>query len=305
MMNKSYQKNMYDHLNIPILNQIPMTRIRISIARILYCILHFVLRKDNHLICRKGVRYDVDLSEGIDLSIFLFGNFQNHVINMKYLALTDSTVAIDVGANVGSMALRIAKFAPKGHVFAFEPTDYAFNKLLRNLALNPELAERITPVQLFLTDQTKSNHQIKAYSSWKIDGSGSKSHPLHGGTLKAADSIPAVNIDDFCREKQIQMVNLIKIDTDGHEFPVMEGARKTIENHHPYLIFETGLYVLHEQGRTFEQYFEYLSSYNYTLINSKNGKKITLENFHQQIPLRSTIDIVAVPPKSPSRGSIN
>ena len=301
MMNKSYPKNTIYNLNIPILNQIPMTRIRISIARVLYCILHFVLRKDIHRICRKGVRYEVDLSEGIDLSIFLFGNFQNHVSNMKYFALSDSTVAIDIGANVGSMALRFAKLAPKGHVFAFEPTDYAFNKLLKNLALNPELAERITPIQLFITDQTQSNPHIKAYSSWKVDGSALKSHRLHGGTIKAADSIAAVNIDDFCQENQIQKVNLIKIDTDGHELPVMEGAKKTIENHHPSLVFEIGLYVLQEQGRAFEQYFEYLSSYNYTLINSKNGKKITLGNFHQQIPLRSTIDIIAVPPKSPNK----
>ena len=50
----------------------PMTRIKIIIAGFLYRILRMVLRTDNHIIRRKKICYAVDLSEGIDLSIYLF-----------------------------------------------------------------------------------------------------------------------------------------------------------------------------------------------------------------------------------------
>jgi FkbM family methyltransferase len=243
------------------------------------------------------VYYEVNLTEGIDLSLYLFGNFQNHVTRQKYFSIPESAVIIDVGANIGSMAFRFAQLATNGHVYAFEPTDYAFNKLLRNISLNPVFSERITPVQLFLSDQTESDHQINAYSSWKVDGTDVESHPLHGGSTKAAESIPAVTLDDFCSENKIQKVDLIKIDTDGHELRVLAGAAKTIEKFRPHVIFETGLYVLEERGEIFEQYFLYFSSFKYNLKNSKNGKKITPENFHRQIPLRSTTDIIAVPLK--------
>lgn len=57
----------------------------------------------------------------------------------------------------------------------------------------------------------------------------------------------------------------------------------------------------------FEQYDEYFASLGYTLLNSKNGRAVTRENYIRQIPLRSTTDIPAIPPGKiiqPSGGAI-
>jgi FkbM family methyltransferase len=291
------QLMMHDQLKTPILNKIPMTRVKLFIARLVYILFHLLLRKNKHTIRRKGVVYQVDLSEGVDLSLFLFGNFQEHVTNQKYVQLKDDAVIFDVGANIGSMAFRFAQRVPRGHVYAFEPTDFAFSKLSNNLALNPQLAKRITPVQLFLSDQTKSDHQIQAYASWKVDGSASNTHPLHGGAIKSAQAVPAVTLDDYCLINRIHRVDLIKIDTDGHEFSVLRGARRTIEKNRPYIIFEIGLYVLKEQNIEFDQIYTYFAGYDYYLINAKGGQRITLQNFSYRIPRCSTTDVVAVPPK--------
>jgi len=277
-------------------HRIPLTRVKLFIARMTYLVLHHILRRDDYLIRRKGVKYAVDLSEGIDLSLYLFGNFQNYIIHNKALNIPEDAVILDIGANIGSMTFRFAQRAPGGHVFAFEPTIYAFDKLMRNIALNPDLAQRITPVQTFLSDQSRADHGILAYASWKVDGSASQKHPVHGGTIKAADSIPATTVDGYCRKHAVARVDLIKIDTDGHEFRILKGGLKTIERNLPYLIFEIGLYVLKEHQITFEQYFEYLSAFGYKLINAKNGGVITLENFTRQIPWQSTTDIIGIPP---------
>jgi FkbM family methyltransferase len=164
--------------------------------------------------------------------------------------------------------------------------------------LNPKLAECISPVQQFLSDQSKSDHQIQAYASWKVDGSAKNSHPLHGGTIKPAESVRAITLDQFCVQKRIQRIDLIKIDTDGHEYKVLSGAHETIKKCRPYIIFEIGGYVLEEQQLGFEQFNEYFQSLNYTLRNAKNGKNITLQNFSNQIPLRATTDVIAIPPES-------
>jgi FkbM family methyltransferase len=288
---------MRDQLKTAVLSKIPLTRVKLFIARILYLLLHTLLRKDNHLIRRKGVVYQVDLSEGIDLSLFLFGNFQDHVTNQKYVQLKDDAVIFDVGANIGSMAFRFAEQVPRGHVYAFEPTDFAFRKLLNNLALNPHLAGVVTPVQLFLSDQKKSDHEIQAYASWKVDGSASNTHPIHGGAIKFAHSVPAVTLDDYCLTNRIHRVDLIKIDTDGHEFSVLQGGRRVVEKNRPHIIFEIGLYVLEEQNIEFEQIYTYFAGYDYYLLNAKSGQQVTLQNFSYRIPGRSTTDIVAVPPK--------
>jgi FkbM family methyltransferase len=287
----------FHQLNTRILNKIPMTRVKLFIARVLYLLAHTILRNNNHLIKRKGVVYDVDISEGVELSLFLFGNFQDHVTNKKYFTIKDDAIIFDVGANIGSMAFRFAQQVPHGHVYAFEPTDFAFRKLLNNLALNPHLAKRINPIQLFLSDQTKSDHQIQAYASWKVDGSISNTHPMHGGAVKTAKSVPAVTLDDYCLKHRINKIDLIKIDTDGHEFRVLSGANRIVKENLPYIIFEIGLYVLQEQNISFEQIYAYFVNYDYYLLNAKNGKQITLQNYTYQIPKRSTTDLLAFPPK--------
>jgi hypothetical protein len=90
---------------------------------------------------------------------------------------------------------------------------------------------------------------------------------------------------------------LIKIDTDGHELKVLKGARQTLKKCLPFVIFEIGLYVMKEQQIEFDHYYKYLYNLGYSLLNAKNGKAITLHNFSNQIPSRSTIDIIAMPPK--------
>ncbi len=280
----------------PLLKKIPMTRVRLGLARLLYFLFHTILRQDKQIIRRKGVFYEVDLTEGIDLSLYVFGNFQDYVTRNRYFSIPADAVIIDVGANIGSMTFKFAGMAPKGHVYAFEPTDYAYAKLIKNISLNPQFAFRITPVQRFLADQNRLKHEMKAYASWKVDGSTPNPHPLHGGAIKPADSVPAVTLDHFCLENGIQRVDLIKIDTDGYEYKVLSGARKTIKKYLPYVVFEIGGYVLNEHQLEFEQFHDYFGNFGYRLLNAKNGKKITAQNFSNQIPLRATSDIIAIPP---------
>lgn len=282
-------------------NRLPMTRIKLFAARVIYRTLRIFLRDDHRQIRRKGINYDVDLSEGIDLSLFVFGGFQDHVTRTKDFVMKPNAVILDVGANIGVMSLGFAQRARAGQVYAFEPTEYAYNKLLRNLKLNPELSQRITPIQAFVADKSQANGRLVAYSSWKIDGSAAGAHPVHGGTAQSTATAEVLTIDDFCQTKRIPAVDLIKIDTDGHELRVLRGARETLEKSRPYLIFEAGLYTMAENDVSFEQYDDYLSPFGYQLISSRSGREVTRENFETEIPSQSTIDIVAVPPELNSR----
>ena len=55
------------------------TNTKIFIAKIIYFFLSFFLSKKILLIRRNGINWSLDLSEGIDLSIFLFGSFQSKI----------------------------------------------------------------------------------------------------------------------------------------------------------------------------------------------------------------------------------
>jgi len=279
-----------------LINKLPITRIKILFARLIYQILHLVYPDDRRIIGRGGIKYEIDLSEGIDLSIFLFGGFQKHVSQNKRLSLPGDAVIFDVGANFGAMTLPFAKLVPLGKVYAFEPTFYAFSKLKKNLELNPELSQRVVPVQSFVSSNTSQGSHLKAYASWKVVSSTEgPRHRIHGGIPKPADGIPAVSLDDFCTQNGIERLDFIKIDTDGHELEVLKGAQKVIDKFKPVIIFEVGIYVMEEANIDFSEYLNFFGFLNYSLFNSTGLKEITENNYYKYIPAKGTIDILAVP----------
>lgn len=278
-----------------LINRLPITQIKMFFGKILYHLVHLIYREDKRIIVRNGIKYEIDLSEGIDLSLFLFGNFQKHVSQNKYLSLSQDAIIFDVGANSGIMSLQFAKLVPLGKVYSFEPTFYAFSKLEKNLELNPELAKRIVAIQSFVSSSTSEEPNIKAYASWKVGGTvESVKHQVHQGTEKSTKGIKAVCLDDFCEQHKIKRLDFIKIDTDGHELEVLRGGIKVISMFGPTIIFEIGIYIMKEKNIDFSDYLEFLDSLSYSLFNSKNLKKINAHNYHKHIPLKGTIDILAV-----------
>lgn len=273
------------------------TIVKIYIARILCKIVHLFIRNSIVSAKRSGIRYELDLNEGIDLAIFLFGGFQKHIYRNRLLKISGPATIIDIGANIGSMSLMFARLFTDARIHAFEPTTYACEKMRRNLELNPSLAERITLVRSFVSDVATQHPDIKAYASWRVGGGDEQGekHPVHLGTVKAADGAAATTLDLYCARNNLTDVRLIKIDTDGHEFQVLQGAKVVISSQRPYVLFEVGGYVMDEQGIAFDRYVSYFSWFDYTLHDSSNGRLITGSNWHTMIPRYGTIDVLAVP----------
>ena len=279
-----------------LLNNLPLTRIKIGIARALYRVLPPSYRRGKHRVTRGGIRYEVDLTEGIDLSLFLFGGFQRHVTQSRFATIPAEGVIFDVGANTGVMALQFAKLAPRGHVYAFEPTHYAFSRLRTNLALNPELAARITATQTFVSASRGDRPAARVFASWKVDGSREEGrHPVHLGTPVSAEGVDTTTVDAFAAEHGLSRLDFVKIDTDGHELKVLEGAVGALKRFRPAVIFEIGLYVLKERGIDFAAYEELFRSLCYRIVDSRTGREITTANHHRIIPARGTIDALALP----------
>jgi len=279
-----------------IFHNLPITRIKLLIARVLYHLVKPIYGTKKRVISRNGLKFEVDIAEGLDLSLFLFGNFQRHVSDNKYVAFSPDDVILDVGANVGIMSLNFARKVPKGIVYAFEPTHYAWEKLKRNLHLNHAVAENIEAVHTFVSSDGKDADDIKAFSSWKIDKkiSGNQ-HPVHGGEPMSTAGVPTITLDQFISNNKIDKVDFIKIDTDGHEFNVLLGAKKLLLKFRPKIIFELGQYVMEEHNILFSDYEQFFKALKYTLSDAANNKEITAANFKKRIPQQGTIDILAMP----------
>jgi len=285
-----------------VLHNLPQTRIKIGIAKLLYRGTALFLRDPRRRITRSGIRFEVDLTEGIDLSLFLFGNFQRHVARNRFVGLAEDAVVFDVGANAGVMTLQFAQAVPRGRVYAFEPTHYAFAKLQTNLGLNPALAARVTASQVFVSSRSASVPALQAFASWKVDGSGGERHPVHLGTVQSTENVGSITVDDFVAARGLHRLDFVKIDTDGHELEVLKGAVETLRRFRPAVIFEIGLYVMLERGIGFAEYEEYFGALGYRILDGKTGRPITSRNHRSLIPAQGTLDALALPsPEAPGK----
>lgn len=279
-----------------VFRNIPLTRVKIFGAKILLFFTSvFVDTKKKHIVSRNNINFELDLTEGIDLSLYLFKNFQSHVYENKFVQLKEDDIIFDIGANVGIMALNFANKVKNGKVYAFEPTHYALKKLYRNIELNPELAKNIIITNCFVSAKSDENPDIVAFSSWSLTKRTESDHEFHLGTPMSAEGVPSITLDDFVTKNNIHKIDFIKIDTDGHEYEIFLGGKNSISACRPKIIFELGLYVMNEKSFDFDFYWNYFQSLNYKLFDSDNLKEITLENYKNHLPKYGSIDVLAIP----------
>ena len=130
---------------------------------------------------------------------------------------------LNIGANIGSVSLPLAKLFNSSTIISVEPTYYAFSKLKKNLNLNPNFKKRIRIYNSFISNKKRKINFI--HSSWNFS-SGSKKHKVHRGILKQASN-KTQSLSELIK-KQKRKIDLIKIDVDGYEIDVLRSGKEII-----------------------------------------------------------------------------
>lgn len=141
----------------------------------------------------------------------------------------DQLVVFDVGANRGSYAKLVKRYAPHAQIYAFEPHPATFQHLARVAQCYPNFTvvplgcgDTCTTVPLYdyATQQDGSSHA--SLYRYAIE--------QRGGTAYAID-VNLTTLDQFTAEQQIARIQLLKIDTEGNELAVLRGAQRLINEH--------------------------------------------------------------------------
>lgn len=138
---------------------------------------------------------------------------------------TGDTV-VDVGANIGYYTILLAdKVGKTGKVYAFEPDEISFEILLKNIkennlknieAINAALGSKIGKLKLHKSKENFGDHKLY-------------------GRDKDIEKVKIINLDDYLKNIKI---NLMKIDTQGWEPEVIEGAKNIISKNKPTIFME-------------------------------------------------------------------
>jgi FkbM family methyltransferase len=130
----------------------------------------------------------------------------------------------DVGANVGDTALAAFQRFPDVHICSFEPHPSTFGKLQQRvgtgrkfLGENLALGVAVGTVDMFEYDMSLLN-------SLASDAPFAVRFGLEGRRME----VSCTTLSSYCREKGIDRIDVLKIDTEGHDLAVLQGAAEML-----------------------------------------------------------------------------
>ena len=263
-----------------ILHAVPTVKQKIFLARCLNQVLRLIRRlggRGMQLTCqRRGVQWQLDLDEGIDLSIYLLGAYEPRTLRAYTGMIRPGDVIFDIGANIGAHTLHFARLTgARGRVYAFEPTDFAVAKLRGNLALNPELATRVSVHQCFLVAEAGATLPAAIFSSWPVAHEHHDLDPEHLGKPKALAAAQAITADAFAREASLERLDFVKLDVDGHEYPVLRGFEQTLRRFRPAILIELAPFVYTgDHAHEFDEFIAFLVRLDYQFSDAQTGRPV-------------------------------
>jgi FkbM family methyltransferase len=252
---------------------------------------------------RDGIRWSLDLTEGIDLAIYL-GLYQKIGKYVAKSVLRRGTIALDIGANIGAFALPLAAhIGPTGRVIAIEPTVYAFEKLHTNLALNPALRDRVITIQALLGVDGEQQHTETVFSSWRLSGRADENqHPSHGGTPMSISGALRLPLDSLLANHLrltglAERITFVKLDVDGQEIDVIRSAKGFLRRNRPSLLVEIAPYVQNERQGGTQLLLREIAQEGYGFHDADTGVPFPdkLECLESLIPYGAGIDILCLP----------
>lgn len=207
---------------------------------------------------------------------------------LKQLAalLKPGGIFIDVGANIGLWSLTAASvIGGEGKVYAIEANSKTYLRLVKNVAHNA-WQERICAVNIGISDHcgeitfmAQQEHYLSRVVNNNVSGS---------------VRIKVITLDDLLYDS-LERVDGIKIDVEGHEGPVIEGAKRIIEAYRPWIVVEYNRYFV--QTPLFEEWILYrelaqlgYQAYLWDGFNSKNPRLATTT----EIAGRGCVDVVFI-----------
>ena len=240
------------------------------------------------------------------LNVVNYGGYEAVLLFEKYLKPGD--VYLDIGANYGYMSINAARIVgPKGRVIAVEPEPRAAELLEFNAALNDAALEIVRKAISDTLGEANFNVATEMGLS-RLDN-------LHQNTfgMMLQDNIVVERTTLDLLISQIipdREVTLVKMDVEGHEMRILQGASQLISRKNTMFMLEINPGALSQNGLSFKDIFEFFATRGYEVnwIHShaadwfRWGRQPTLEKVKDPSKfmnsskfLHNYADILAIP----------
>ncbi len=184
--------------------------------------------------------------------------------------------AFDIGAHGGETATEFLNAFPDAQVHSFEPhpNAYSFLRKIKSDRLHAHrfaMSNKTGPAEFFVYSQPVEGEEVVrgALPSQNNSLVARRQFGLVTGQYTKSIKVECQTVDRFCTDHNIGSLDLLKIDTEGHEAEVLDGARDTLLDRSVRFVFaefETILPVANATGGALAPVAEHLEPLGFRLI---------------------------------------
>ncbi|MBB4070349.1 FkbM family methyltransferase [Salinibacter ruber] len=149
----------------------------------------------------------------------------------RYAGTRNFDIILDAGANVGQTASRLIQYFPKTHIYSFEPVERTYAQLRENIGLH----SNVTCVNKALGAQTGKETVLLQEDSEL--NTLSDAPPREPEAVMGKEVVSIDTVDNFCDRNNIRHVDILKMDVQGYELNILEGATDLINENRVRLIY--------------------------------------------------------------------
>jgi FkbM family methyltransferase len=223
-------------------------------------------------VTRHGLRFKLDINDYEDWLLYFHSAVDASLGMIDRLA--DSTLILDVGANIGQTSLVISHRARRPlRIIAFEPYPETFRKFFDNLALNPGITN-ITAEPLGLGAQEASTMMFK---DCVTNSGGNRMVYDRSDNTAGLAEVRVTTLDRYMETHSPGKVDFLKIDVEGYEYAVLKGAEKVLIEHRPKLFIELDDDNLRKQGASASTVTHLLRDHGYRVVDDHTGRELTAD----------------------------
>jgi FkbM family methyltransferase len=165
------------------------------------------------------------------------GLYQRELTALLRRRLPSDAVAVDGGAHIGVISVLLGSLCSAGHVFAFEPVPETSAYLEHNLAANGMTNVSVERVALYREDG-------------EITLAFDESYPGGSHIGEGKCRVVTCRLDSWAERRGLERLDLVKLDVEGAEPAVLDGAEETLRRFKPLTVVECNPVALPRLGGT-------------------------------------------------------
>ena len=207
-----------------------------------------------------GIRLVLHLGNDLTKQLFIAGCFEPNEFALLNRLLAPGMRFVDAGANEGLYSLFAAsRVGVAGKVYAFEPSPRELARLLHNCTLNRFPQLQVFPFALSL----ESGYGLFSIVEDEHSGQNALGAVPPGIRLSEVVEVPTRRLDDVAAQENWDRLDVLKIDVEGAEKWLIQGAAQILRTMRPLILFECSATALERGGSSREELLECLQSFDY------------------------------------------